>query len=119
LFLVKTNYNKVFGIFAPSNYKAYSLARTSNRILAFYWINDNSDLVTCSRAYSPIYGDNWDGDLINIYATLQIAMDRSKEDVVFLHADDGWGVKVDSSNYPIRKDWYYSINGHDLISYKS
>jgi len=46
LMLISTNYDKVFGFFVPSNFKIRSVEATPKALLAFYWINQNSELAT-------------------------------------------------------------------------
>jgi len=46
LTLISTNYDKVIGFFVPSNFKRRSVEADPNALLAFYWINANSELAT-------------------------------------------------------------------------
>jgi hypothetical protein len=46
LMLIKTDYNKVMGFFVPSNFKGRKSEINLNALLVFYWINQNSELVT-------------------------------------------------------------------------
>lgn len=55
LVLIRTNHSKIIGFFVPSNFKNKSYEKTSNPLLAFYWINNNSNLVTSKRMNQPIF----------------------------------------------------------------
>ena len=68
LMLVSTNYSKVFGIFVPSNFKTRGYHWTNKPILAFYWIENNSELVTSKRKDNPIYRGSYDADLVDLWA---------------------------------------------------
>ena len=90
--LIKTNYNKVIGFFVPSNFKAKSSSYNENPLLAFYWINQNSQLVTSSRRNKPIYETD-KTKLISLLFVLDISLDRRFDDYSKLWASDNWVVK--------------------------
>jgi len=81
--------------------------------LAFYWINENSELATSKRKPNiSIYGARWDEYLIDLGNVLLIRLVRSFNDAVFL-ADCDWVAKPDKFNYPRRGKEWYSISGGD------
>ena len=41
------NYNKLFGFLAPSNFNVQT--PQIGTLLAFYWLNDNTELITAKR----------------------------------------------------------------------
>jgi len=114
LVLISTDYDKVIGFFVPSNFKIRSTEATPNSLLAFYWINQNSELATSKRKPNlPIYGIQWDLYLVDMGNVLHIRLDRSINDEVFL-ADCDWVAPPDKFNYPRRGKEWYSISGGDF-----
>ena len=118
--LISTNYDKVFGFFVPSNFKIRSVEATPKALLAFYWINQNSELATSQRTNSRIYGDGWDYFLIDLSGVLTIRLNRSYSDWVGLRTTE-WVVKQDSFNYPGFDDWknFAFISGGGFTGFSS
>ena len=100
--LIKTNFNKIIGFYVPSNFKAKRWTNDKKPILVFYWINQNSELVTSKRKNDYVYMNDYTA-LINLYDLLVINLNRSKGDVSYLLKDE-WAVKYDSFGYPKKSE---------------
>jgi hypothetical protein len=116
LILVRSNFDKTFGFFVPSNFQKRDNSEMTNPLLAFYWIENNSKLATSKRTDYPFYGSSWDNDIIDLWGLLEIRLNRANEDLMNLYAGHGWEINQDSFGYPVLngKDWILT-GGTDMV----
>ena len=95
--MIKSDKNKVFGFLAPSD---FSTSASFNGIaLVFYWINNDTNLVTGTSGYRLLW--SYDKDRLFNLGTMKctIKIDRSQDDYNILLGD--WkNIKQDASRYP-------------------
>ena len=57
--LIKSDFGKNFGFFLPGNFHRGDYMYL-DKVLAFYWIYKDEELVTCTDSYFPMFTSNSD-----------------------------------------------------------
>ena len=110
--LVSTNYSKTFGFFIHSSLKIDDIVQKSDPTLAFYWINNNTKLVTSQAPNRKLHTNA--AKLIVIKDSIEIPFTKSLIAYEMLDRPIWSNVYQDASGYPVCLSDMYCFVGGEL-----